>query len=241
MIEREKPADEAFQLVKLEHGLLRELDGGRLWGVEDGSLVLAGDATHFVFCWRGALTVRQGSCWPHVLSAGMWASVPGQCHLQPVGSDLSCGIVISRHHWLGMFMVGGPLEERGRLRYIDGCTDSVLAPPVRMGDPCLNGLWFPMGTEQTMHTHPSVRVGMVVRGRGQCVTPGSVHDLEPGMVFVIPAGGEHRFRTGPESGLTVVAWHPDSDCGPTDVDHPMVRRTMVGGVSASELPEIQTR
>ncbi|NBW63320.1 MAG: cupin domain-containing protein, partial [Synechococcaceae bacterium WB4_1_0192] len=51
----------------------------------------------------------------------------------------------------------------------------------------------------------------------------------------------HRFLTGSESGLTVVAWHPDSDTGPTDVDHPMVRRTMVGGVSAAELAGIQTR
>jgi mannose-6-phosphate isomerase-like protein (cupin superfamily) len=171
----------------------------------------------------------------------MYAAAPGKCEIKPVGANISRGTVISRLGWLGMFTIGGPLEERGRLRYIDGCTDSLLVPPVRLGDPCLNGLWFPMGTEQTSHTHPSVRIGMVVRGRGQCVTPSGVQDLRPGMVFVIHAEGEHRFRTEHDAGLTVVAWHPDSDTGPTDVDHPMVNRTMVAGVSAAAMPELQTR
>jgi hypothetical protein len=234
-------ADEAFEAVALQHGLLRDLPDARLWGIDDGALVLGEDSTQFVFCLDGALSVRQSSGWPHVVCSGMYAAVPGKCEIKPVGANLSRGIVISRPGWLGMFSIGGPLEERGRLRYIDGCTDSLLVPPVRMGDPCFNGLWFPMGTKQTSHTHPSVRIGMVVRGRGRCVTPWGVHELRPGMVFVIHAEGEHRFETGPDAGLTVVAWHPDSDCGPTDQEHPMVRRTMVGGVSAAVLPEIQTR
>jgi hypothetical protein len=231
----------ALELIELGHGLLRDLPDARLWGVDDGALVLGEDATHFVFCYQGALTVRQQGCWPHVLTAGMYAAAPGKCEVRPVGTDLSRGIVISRHGWLGMMSIGGPLEERGRLRYIDGCTDSLLVPPVRLGDPCLNGLWFPMGTEQTMHTHPSVRVGMVVRGRGWCETPEGEFELRPGMVFVIHPHGEHRFRTGRDAGLTVVAWHPDSDTGPTDVDHPMVNRTMIAGVSAAAIPELQTR
>jgi hypothetical protein len=233
--------DEAFEELKSGHGLLRELPGLRVWGVDDGALVLGEDATQFVFCSQGALVVRQSGAWPHVLTAGMYASVPGKCEVRPVGQDLSQGLVISRHGWLGMVVLGGPLEERGRLRYIDGCTDSLLVPPVRLGDPCLNGLWFPMGTRQTAHTHPSVRIGMVVRGRGRCVTRAREWELRAGMRFVIHAEGEHRFETGPESGMTVVAWHPDSDCGPTDREHPMVRRTMVMGVSASQLPELQTR
>jgi hypothetical protein len=156
----------ALELIELAHGLLRDLPDCRLWGVDDGALVLGGDATQFVFCWQGALTVRQSGAWPHVLTAGMWAAVPGKAEIRPVGTDLSRGLVISRAGWLGMMQIGGPLEERGRLRYIDGCTDSLLVPPVRLGDPCLNGLWFPMGTVQTMHSHPSVRVRMaeIVRG-----------------------------------------------------------------------------
>lgn len=233
--------DEAFEQLRGGHGLLRELPGVRVWGVDDGALVLGEDATHFVFCSDGALTVRQSGAWPHVLTAGMYASVPGKCEVRPVGQDLSRGLVISALGWMGMLVIGGPLEERGRLRYIDGCTDSLLVPPVRLGDPCLNGLWFPLLTQQTSHTHPSVRIGMVVRGRGRCVTPQGVHELRPGVMFVIHPEGEHRFETPSDSGLTVVAWHPDSDCGPTDQGHPMVRRTMVGGVSAALLPELQTR
>ena len=233
--------DAAFELLKDGHGLLRELPGVRVWGVDDGALVLAGDATHFVFCHQGAVTVRQNGAWPHVLTAGMYGSVPGKCEVRPVGQDLSKALVISALGWLGMMVIGGPLEERGRLRYIDGCTDSLLVPPVRLGDPCLNGLWFPLLTQQTTHTHPSVRIGMVVRGRGRCVTDEDDYELRPGMRFLIHADGDHRFETPSDSGLTVVAWHPDSDCGPTDVDHPMVNRTMVEGVSAALRPELQTR
>jgi hypothetical protein len=40
--------------------------------------------------------------------------------------------------------------------------------------------------------------------------------------------------------LRVIAYHPDSDFGPTHEDHPMINRTMVGGVSASELPHLRT-
>lgn len=63
-------------------------------------------------------------------------------------------------------MVGGPIEDRGRLRYIDGCTDTLLIPPWRRGEACLNLLHLPPGIEQTMHTHPSDRAGMTVRGAG---------------------------------------------------------------------------
>jgi len=32
--------------------------------------------------------------------------------------------------WTGLFAVGGPVEATGRLTYIDGCTDTVLAAPL---------------------------------------------------------------------------------------------------------------
>ena len=137
-------------------------------------------------------------------------------------------------------MVGGPIEARGRLRYIDGCTDSLLIPPWRRGAACLNLLHIPPGVEQTMHTHPSDRIGVVVSGRGQCVTPAGNVDLEPGLLWRIPADGLHRFRTDDEAVL-IVAWHPDSDFGPTDDEHPMLLRTLVDGVRASELSDIRTK
>ena len=116
----------------------------------------------------------------------------------------------------------------GRLRYIDGCSDTLLACPPLLGDPCLNHLHFPKGTLQTQHTHPSVRLGVVARGEGACETPDGTTPLVSGLIFAIPAGGEHGFLTA-DSSMDVVAYHPDSDWGPTDEDHPMLNRTWVDG------------
>jgi hypothetical protein len=63
------------------------------------------------------------------------------------------------------FSLGGPIEWFGRLKYIDGCTDSLLISPWRLGAACLNLLHIPPGVQQTMHTHPSDRIGVVVTGR----------------------------------------------------------------------------
>ena len=134
----------------------------------------------------------------------------------------------------------GAVEPVGRLRYIDGCTDSLLVPPWRMGEACLNHLHIPPGVEQTMHTHPSDRIGVVFGGYGQCVTPEGIKDLYPGMIWRIPADSLHRFRTEGDR-LSIVAFHPDSDFGPTDEAHPMLNRTFVDGVSATHLDEIRTR
>ena len=84
----------------------------------------------------------------------------------------------------------------------------------------------PPHTQQTPHTHPSLRVGLVVRGAGQCVTPNDRTPLEPGRVFIIRADGLHCFHTN-TSELLIVAYHPDSDFGPTDTLHPMINRTIL--------------
>jgi hypothetical protein len=41
--------------------------------------------------------------------------------------------------------------------------------------------------------------------------------------------------------MRVVAYHPDSDFGPQDEDHPMINRTIVDGVSASKIDAIRTK
>lgn len=165
------------------------------------------------------------------------------------------GFIIQVPNFQSYNYIGGPIEAQGRLKYIDGCTDSLLISPVRKGDCCLNHLHFPMNISQTMHTHPSDRVGMVVGGKGICVTPWGNIDLSPGMLFIIKRSGgkksqgldgnmyengSHCFYTT-SSHMDVIAWHPDSDFGPEDEDHPMINRTMVNGVSASQLTDIQTK
>jgi mannose-6-phosphate isomerase-like protein (cupin superfamily) len=147
--------------------------------------------------------------------------------------------VVSAVKYRGFFQIGGPVEAWGRLNYIDGCTDSLLVPPIMMGDPCLNLLCFPPGTNQTQHTHPSVRLGMVVSGTGKCITPDGVTPLFPGQVFMIPAHALHSFATQDQP-MRVIAYHPDSDFGATHENHPMINRTIVNGVSAALLDDIRT-
>jgi hypothetical protein len=176
------------------------------------------------------------------------------------------GIVMERLNYdNAMFNIGGPIEGKGKYKYIDGCSDSLLISPVKMGDPCLNALYFPKNIDQTEHTHPSMRVGMVTYGSGWCITPWEEIPLYTGQIFLIHEGSEetfgtdkgaigeeveyngitavkgaHCFRTE-DSGMCVIAYHPDSDFGPTDDEHPMVNRTIVNGKRVNEQTEIRTK
>ena len=204
----------------------------RAWS--GAELELAGEGTHYgiVRCGPARLRADAGM---FTLRDGMWFALPGE---GAIGGD-GDGLVVTALHHAALFALGGPLEDTGRLRYIDGCTDTLLAAPARLGDPCLNALYFPPGTDQTAHTHPSLRAGVVLSGRGTCRLPDRVVALEPGLAFVIEADAVHAFATTDDP-LVVVAYHPDSDAGPTDESHPMITRTLVGGVPASELPAIRT-
>ncbi|THB85441.1 cupin domain-containing protein [Pantoea allii] len=166
----------------------------------------------------------------------MYFSSPGETTIHGDGR----GMVVSRMDSYGFFNIGGPVEAQGRLKYIDGCTDSLLISPVAMGDSCLNLLYFPPGVNQTQHTHPSIRAGIVIRGEGECITPEGNTALLPGVVFVIPPEATHGFHTY-ESDMSIIAFHPDSDFGPTDESHPMINRTIVNGVPANAIDSIRTK
>ncbi|AOJ36097.1 cupin domain-containing protein [Burkholderia metallica] len=229
----------SFIHYPLSHGMLANMATDtyptQLWGCAEESLHLPDDATHFGYVHEGTLTVEHAAG-AFKLGAGMYFSAPGKTTVHGDGK----GIAISRLGTHGFFNVGGPVEEKGRLKYIDGCTDSLLIAPVMMGDSCLNLLYFPPGVDQTQHTHPSMRVGIVIRGEGECITPEGTIPLVPGRVFVIPAECSHGFRTT-WSEMSVIAYHPDSDFGPTHEAHPMINRTIVNGVSANAIDEIRTR
>ena len=174
---------------------------------------------------------------------GCFALKDGMFYSVPEGWTVKggCGFHISSRFCPPYLQIGGPIEQTGRLRYIDGCTDSLLIHPIALGDPCINALYFPPGVDQTVHTHPSSRVGLVVMGSGWCKSEeGSRIPLQLGNLFVLPPDTVHGFVSNDE-GMTVIAYHPDSDTGPTDVNHPMINRTIVDGVSASKLPSIQTK
>lgn len=124
----------------------------------------------------------------------------------------------------------GWVEKQGRLSYIDGCTDSLLIYPPRMGDPSLNLLHFPAGIEQTRHLHPSIRMGCVISGNGfsevwESGIP-TKRALNTGDIFCLEENELHRFITT-DNHMTVIAWHPDGDWGPTDHNHTMLNRTYI--------------
>jgi hypothetical protein len=214
----------AFIVHPLTHGLLDDLCGDSfsttVHGWTGNVLAIPSGGTHFGFVQLGPAVLRCASG-EFTLKAGMYFSVPGELEIAS-----GRGIVITQKGFTGFFQLGGPIENAGRLRYIDGCTDSLLIPPVLHGDPCLNLLHLPPATAQTAHTHPSLRVGLVIRGTGWCETDNGRVPLVPGLAFVIGAGHRHCFHTA-DSDLLVLAYHPDSDFGPTDADHPMRNRTQL--------------
>jgi hypothetical protein len=231
----------------------------------DGEGLEADDEkSYYGYVYQGIVQLNTAGRGPIILMDGMYFSLNGWFDIENQ-SLTSKVVVIEVDHNKGsykstnfsaMFHVGGPIEPQGRLKYIDGCSDSLLISPVKMGNPCFNHLHFPKDIEQTPHTHPTHRIGIVASGNGKCVTPFGNLPLTKGMIFVIKEWdgvtfgigldgneypiGTHCFFTSDEE-MDVIAFHPDSDFGPTDFDHPMINRTIVNGVPAKFLDDIRTK
>lgn len=226
------------------------------------------DCSYYGFCYDGSTVLNDFNN----IREGMYFSSSDLLSLTeyPVDSSMHITdhkiIIIEVYHNKGVYpetnykamnLIGGPIEAEGRLKYIDGCTDSLLIPPVKLGDPCFNHLHFPSDIDQTPHTHPSHRIGIVAKGNGECLTPFGNLPLTEGMIFVIKQwngkdysegldgklypNGTHSFKTPADTAMDVIAFHPDSDFGATDINHPMINRTIVDGVSANEIEEIRTK
>ena len=207
------------------------------WNQEPLRMRRAG--THFGFVQNGAATLHTANG-EFVLREKMYFCVPGDFSISG-----GAGFVVTRLGYRGLFAIGGQIELSGRLRYIDGCTDTLLIAPPLLGDPCLNALYFPKNVNQTAHTHPSVRVGIVASGAGTCVLPANrigerEIPLKTGQAFVIAPEVLHSFVTGTNQEMIVIAYHPDSDFGATHENHPMINKTIVAGVSAANLIDLQT-
>lgn len=195
---------------------------------------------------RGAVSIIHGPdaerSNSYLLSAGSYFALPGPFALIHVESSLV--IIIQRFGYRCLPHIG-QCEEKGRLSYIDGCSDTLLIPPARLGDPSLNLLYFPKGINQTQHTHPSIRMGIVAKGAGTAwqLTDGYGKGWEKpliqGNIFMLEEQELHSFRTTDhDSDMTIIAYHPDGDWGPEDTKHPMLNRTyinhgLVGGQSGA--------
>lgn len=248
----------SFQHYPFENGISQLYDGSttkypyKLHSLKGcGWFDLDNSSTYYVFVYNGAIWIDNIP-----LTKNMYCQVTyNTCKAIASESDSSEVIIIERVGENSPFLLGGPIESEGRLKYIDGCTDSLLLPPTKYGMSCFNHLHFPKNINQTPHTHPSVRVGIVARGHGECVTPFGNIPLTPGQLFLILPetgrmsigldgkeydDGTHCFRTFDEE-MDVIAFHPDSDFGPKDDEHPMINKTIVNGESAKYIAGIRTQ
>ena len=206
----------------------------RTW--HHNQIELPDTGTHYGFVYQGTPDLVRGSDEAYRVRSRMYFCLPGRGR---IGGENSSGIVITSLNYEGTFSLGGAIASTGRFAYIDGGMTSLLISPIQVGDPCLHALYFPPDRDQTLHTHPSYRIGLVIEGAGEGETANGIVDLKPGTIFLIPADHLHKFRTQDQP-LVFIVFHPDSETGFSDRNHPMLNRTFVNGISASQLPEIQT-
>jgi quercetin dioxygenase-like cupin family protein len=138
-------------------------------------------------------------------------------------------IVIDNYGFAGLedrLTVLNNISSPGHLSYIDGCSNTNMIDPARNGDPCINYLHIPAGTDQTFHTHPSVRIILILDGEGSCSLKDNEIPLISGQVYNLPRHTVHRFKTTNKS-LSVMVFHPDSEDGPRDENNPMKSRTYI--------------
>ncbi len=117
---------------------------------------------------------------------------------------------------------------QGNLSYIDGGTNTTAVNPGRLGDPVINYVHFPAGMTQTLHTHPSHRVGMVLQGRGVVELDHGNFDLAQGDVFFMQRNVLHNFTCPHNEDVILFVFAPDSGTGPTDEVNPLKIRTYIG-------------
>jgi quercetin dioxygenase-like cupin family protein len=228
----------------LQHGMMSDFSDTEFPSIVygfDGAqpLALQRPGTLFGFVWSGELTLRSESQ-THTVRAMHYFSIPFHERLE-VDSGSGRGFGVLRLDYYGLSTFGGPVEDRGRLKYIDGCSDTLLLAPPLKGDPCFNLLHFPAGINQTKHTHPSIRAGLIHGGEGICITATGSEPLTPGKMFILYPDAIHAFSTEGTQGMNLTVFHPDSDFGPTHEEHPMLNRTIVDGVSAKHIDHIRTK
>jgi len=197
----------------------------RAYGACREKLRLDDFTSHFFgYVLSGTATLKASESLQTVeLHERMYFSLPGPIEIFPHGKV----VVFQRFGYRGLPLIGGPIEPMGRLSYIDQCTASLIVPPARMTDPCLNQLVFPPQILQTQHTHPTIRLGLVYEGFGIChLGNGEKQELTVGTTFCLPAHQPHCFESKDQT-LGVIAFHPDTDTGPTDGSHPMLNRTYI--------------
>jgi hypothetical protein len=193
-----------------------------------------------------------GESMPKKVYAGNWFSVGGNTNNDSRVSVQGGQVLLIEWGECGLrqkpFACGEPTQD-GILGYIDGAENSLLYGPLKMGEACINCLHIVGKIDQTAHTHPSPRIGVVLNGgidvkiwdsQGDGTKVIEEHHLNSGDVWAMDKDVIHSFHSNKNIQARILAFHPDSDFGPTDEVAPMINRTMVNGQSASLITEIHT-
>tara|TARA_R110002050_G_scaffold91855_1_gene192653 strand:+ start:2529 stop:3248 length:720 start_codon:yes stop_codon:yes gene_type:complete len=235
-----------FKTFSNYHGILAEEDNTTIYGFENlsceraGEIIIEKTGGAFGYINKGYLKVKVDDT---ILSIaeGFYFSLPDNFEICEVSEKYQFALWVQKEY--NPMIQVGKVEDYGRLNYIDGCHDSMLVHPIKKGNPCLNALYMPEGVNQTAHTHPSLRSGFIITGGAKCITNHTQFNLEDGQIFYLETNTVHKFRTDYADyvRMKLVAFHPDSDFGAEDENHPMINRTIVGGVSASDIDEIKTK
>ena len=122
------------------------------------------------------------------------------------------------------------LEVGTNLPYVNGCSTRQIFAPERLGDPTLQLLHIPpFSAEQAHHIHSTVRVVLVLSGKGQSVVGMEkrtvTQELLPGMVCILNPMCPHHFETPQGEPLVVLPLHIFSSVGPAEQAHPMFHGT----------------
>ena len=116
----------------------------------------------------------------------------------------------------------------GNLSYIDGGSNTTAINPGRLGDPVVNYVHFPAHMYQTLHTHPSHRIGFILKGNGRVeLDNNQFHHINEGDIFYMRRNTLHNFICDDEDVILFV-FAPDSGTGPTDEVNPLKIRTYIG-------------
>jgi quercetin dioxygenase-like cupin family protein len=151
------------------------------------------------------------------------------------GFSLSCddnsSATIISYHGLHLYeqryYVQNELEI-GNLSYMDGGTNTTAVNPGRLGDPVVNYVHFPAHMYQTLHTHPSHRIGHILKGNGRIeLDNNEMFVIKEGSTFFMRRNELHNFITDDED-VVLFVFAPDSGTGPTDEVNPLKIRTYVG-------------
>lgn len=149
------------------------------------------------------------------------------------------GILMQKTGFDAQTLIGGPDDGRGRLRWINGVRYSLLVPPMKSGDPCLELISFPRNHFGSLITFAFPFIAVVRDGEGEIQTEDRNYRVEWGNQISIPPNYPHRYVTTPRAPLQLVVFQTVTGESFDDGRNPLVEATIYKGQSAQDVDEIR--